>query len=45
VFYGCGKLTSITVDENNKNYCSIYGNLYNKNAITLIQYATGKTDT
>ena len=37
-------LTEIMVDENNANYSSIDGNLYNKDATTLIQYAKGKTD-
>ena len=45
VFYGCTSLTSIEVDENNEYYCSIDGNLYNKDVTTLIQYAIGKTDT
>lgn len=38
-------LTSITVDENNKNYKSIDGNLFTKDGSTLIQYAVKKTDT
>ncbi len=38
-------LTNIQVDENNPNYRSIDGNLYNKDATTLIQYALGKTQT
>ena len=44
-FDGCDSLTSIEVDEKNERYCSIDGNLYNKDATTLIQYAIGKTDT
>jgi hypothetical protein len=44
-FVGCTSLTSITVDPNNRNYCSIDGNLYTKDQKTLIQYAIGKTDT
>ncbi len=43
--YSCSSLTSIIVDENNPNYKSIDGNLYNKDGSTLIQYAIGKTDT
>ncbi len=40
----CGDyLTSITVDINNPNYCSIDGNLYSKDGKTLIEYAGGKT--
>ena len=41
----CESLTNISVDENNKNYKSIDGNLYSKDGKTLIQYAIGKTDT
>ena len=44
-FSNCFSLTSIAVDEDNKYYCSIDGNLYNKDATILIQYAIGKTDT
>ena len=44
-FYGCSNLSRITVDENNTEYQSIDGNLYNKNGTTLIQYAIGKTAT
>ena len=43
-FSGCSSLTSITVDANNTNYCSIDGNLYTKDKKTLIQYAIGKKD-
>lgn len=42
-FKGCTALKSITVDENNTEYKSIDGNLYNKNGTTLIRYAVGKT--
>ena len=41
----CIKLTSITVNENNKEYKSIDGNLYSKDGKTLIRYALGKADT
>ena len=44
-FFGCSSLTSIIVDEENADYKSIDGNLYSKDGKTLIQYATGKTDT
>lgn len=40
----CSSLTSIKVDANNKYYSSIDGNLYNKDATTIIQYASGKTE-
>ena len=41
----CTGLTSIDVDDENPNYKDIDGNLYNKDATELIQYATGKTET
>jgi len=44
-FRGCISLSNMGVAEGNLNYCSINGNLYNKEATTLIQYAIGKTDT
>ena len=43
-FYYCKSLTSITVDEDNMNYSSLDGNLFNKDQTALIQYAIGKTD-
>ena len=43
-FSGCGGLTSIVVDNDNKYFTSIDGNLYNKDKTKLIQYAVGKTD-
>ncbi len=44
-FLGCSSLAEIVVDENNPNYSSLDGNLYDKNKTTLIQYAIGKTAT
>ena len=44
-FRNCTSLTSINVDENNANFSSIDGNLFDKNRATLIQYAIGKTET
>ena len=44
-FSGGGSLTSIEVDENNANYSSLDGNLYNKDQTELIQYAIGKEET
>jgi hypothetical protein len=44
VFSNCYGLTNISVDENNSKYCSINGNLYNKEKSVLIQYAIGKTE-
>ena len=43
-FRACESLTSITVDNQNQYYCSIDGNLFDKNKKTLIQYAIGKQD-
>ena len=45
VFKNFSRLTNITVDENNRAYKSIDGNLYSKDGTTLIQYAIGKTVT
>ena len=44
-FYNCSKLTNINVNDNNKAYKSIDGNLYSNDGKTLIQYAVGKTNT
>ncbi len=41
VFSGSG-LTSINVDNQNQYYCSMGGNLFDKNKETLIKYAQGK---
>ena len=43
-FDNCTSLTSINVDENNQNYKSIDGVLFDKNADTIICYPAGKTD-
>ena len=40
-FSNCSSLTSITVDENNANYSSQDGILYNKNKTTIIQVPRG----
>jgi hypothetical protein len=42
-FDGCTGLTSINVAEDNLNYASIDGVLYNKDKKTLIMYPQGKT--
>ncbi len=42
--FRCGRLTNITVEEDNAYYKSIDGNLYSKDGKTLLQYANGKTD-
>ena len=42
-FENCSSLKEINVQPNNENYCSIDGNLYNKDCTILIQYAIGKT--
>ncbi|MBR3864661.1 MAG: leucine-rich repeat domain-containing protein, partial [Clostridia bacterium] len=41
-FAMCDSLTSILVNEENKNYTSLNGDLYDKEKTTLIQYAIGK---
>lgn len=43
MFSRCSSLTSITVDKNNKYFCSVDGILYNKDKTTLISYPCGKT--
>ena len=43
-FEVCRKLSSINVDEDNEYYCSVDGNLYNKDKTVLIQYAVGKKE-
>ena len=43
-FFECKKIKCIEVDEDNKVYKSIDGNLYSKNGETLIQYAIGKEE-
>lgn len=43
-FSWCLKLENIEVDEDNPNYSSLDGNLYNRDKTTLIQYAMGKTN-
>ena len=44
-FYMCSSLTSINVSENNKNYCSVDGVLFNKDKTELIQYPIKKEGT
>ena len=44
VFYCCESLTSIEVSNNNENYSSTDGVLFNKNKSELITYPAGKTD-
>lgn len=43
-FEGCTALESVNVDPENKNYTSIGGVLFNKNAEKLIQYPLGRAD-
>ncbi len=45
VFEGCTSLSTITVDANNENYCSVDGVLYDTGMKELIQYPAGKTAT
>ena len=42
-FSACKGLTAIIVDEDNKNYCSVDGVLYNKDKSKLVRYPAGKT--
>lgn len=44
-FLGCTNLVKITVDENNENYVSSDGVLYNKDKTSLIYYPANKTAT
>lgn len=43
-FWGCSVLKEICVDENNKKYKTIDGNLYSKDGKILIKYAGGKEE-
>lgn len=43
--FDCSSLNEIVVSDDNASLKSVNGNLYNKDGTTLIQYATGKTDT
>lgn len=43
-FFRCSMLEEINVDEENANYTSIDGVLYNKDATELLCYPEGKTD-
>ena len=44
VFNECSSLTSINVSDNNKNYCSVSGVLFNKDKTEIIRYPSGKKD-
>ena len=43
VFWDCKSLTDVSVDENNENYSSLDGVLFNKQKTELLYYPTGKT--
>ncbi len=43
-FSGCKSLTSINVSEDNSNYCSDDGVVFNKNKTSIICYPYGKND-
>ena len=45
VFSGCEALTEIIVEEDNPDFSSLDGVVYNKDKTTLICYPAGKTDT
>ena len=42
-FAYCSSMTSINVAEDNQQYCSVDGVLFNKDQTTLLQYPSGKT--
>ena len=42
IFWGCVSLESINVAENNSNYSSVDGVLFDKNQTTLMRYPSGK---
>lgn len=44
-FKGCSSLETISVNSNNKKYCSIDGILYNKNKTEILWYPQGKKST
>ena len=44
-FHSCTLLENIIVDENNEDFTSVDGVLYDKKQTKLIQYPLGKTDT
>lgn len=43
-YYTCKKLQSITVDSENKNYCSVDGILFNKEKTVIINYPCNKVE-
>ncbi|MDR1919950.1 MAG: leucine-rich repeat domain-containing protein, partial [Tannerellaceae bacterium] len=45
VFWGCIRLSSIDVEDNNTAYASEEGVLYNKDKTSLIMYPSGKNET
>ena len=44
-FFSCASLEKINVDENNENYASVDGVLFNKDKTELIAYPAGKKET
>ena len=44
-FYGCSGLTDIAVNENNNDYSSVAGVLFDRDKTELIAYPAGKADT
>lgn len=44
VLSDCGSLKNISINENNKIYKSIDGNVYSKNGKQFIKYSVGKTE-
>ena len=44
VLSDCGSIKNISINENNKIYKSIDGNVYSKNGKQFIKYSVGKTE-
>lgn len=45
LFVGCNLLTAINIPDSSNAFCTVNGNLYNKDQTELIFYAGGKPDT
>ena len=43
-FYGCTSLQSVTVEDSNKEYCSVGGVLFSKDKTCLILYPAGRSE-
>ena len=45
IAYGCSSLANILVDDENSEYSSVDGVLFNKNCAAIVRYPEGKKDT